>query len=99
MKVDIMQDIVETTRAFMKYVINEDEALDYDVLMKRLDNVVCETTEHGDDTIDIDYKHMCFTVHLNTVLGQWQLCENASYYIMKHGFLDTVNGVIDVELF
>lgn len=96
MKLDIMQDIVQTTLAFMIHVIDKNEALDYDVLMKRLNAVCCTATEHGDDTIDIDYKHMCFTVHLNTALGRWQLCENASYYIIKGGFvLDT----IDVELF
>lgn len=95
MRLDYINDIAETTRAFMTHVIDQGEALDYEALMKRLDNVVCTTTEHKDDTIDIDYKHMCFTVRLNTVLGQWQLCENASYYIINGGL---VHDTIDVEL-
>lgn len=96
MRLDYINDIAETTRAFMGCVINEYETLDYDVLMKRLVNVCATVTEHGDDTIDIDYKHMCFTVELDTVLGQWQLCENASYYVIKGGL---VHDTIDVELF
>lgn len=98
MKLYYMNEIANTCREFMTQVINLDELVDYDVLMERLNKVFHQCTEHGDDTIDIDYKDMCFTVHLDTVLGQWKLCENASYYILKGGFLDTVDGVIDVEL-
>lgn len=96
MKLDYINDIAETTRAFMIHVIDKGEAIDYEVLMKRLVNVCATATEHGNDTIDIDYKHMCFTVHLNTVLGRWQLCKNASYYIIKGGL---VHDAIDIELF
>lgn len=99
MKLDYINDIANTCCEFMTQVINQDVSLDYDVLIKKIDMVCNECTEHGDDTIDIDYKNMCFTVHLNRVLGQWQLCENASYYIYKNGFLDEDDGIIDVELF
>lgn len=98
MKLYYINDITETTQAFMQYVINKNEALDYDVLMKRLVNVCATATEHGDYTIDINYKHMCFTVYRDTVLGQLRLCENASYYVLKNGFLDAEDGIIDVEL-
>lgn len=97
MKLEHIYDIAETCSDFMKHVINQDASLDYDVLMKKIDMECDAYTEHEDDTIDIDYKNMCFTVCLNVVLGQWQLCENASYYIFKDGFLD--GGVIEVELF
>lgn len=96
MRLDYINDIAETTQAFMRYVIGKYKTLDYDVLMKRLVNVCATATEHGDDTIDIDYKHMCFTVYLDTVLGQWRLCENASYYVIKGGL---VHDTIDIELF
>ena len=98
MKLSTICDIAETCSNFMLRVIDECECLDYDELMKRIDNVCDACTQHSDDTIDIDYKNMCFTVHLDSVLGQWKLCENASYYIFKHGFLDSVDGVVDVEL-
>ena len=99
MKLKHIYDMADTCCEFMHQVINQAESLDYDVLMKRIDMVCNACTEHGDDTIDIDYKNMCFTVHLNTVLGQWELCENASYYIYKNGFLDEDDGIIDIELF
>lgn len=99
MKIKHIYDMAETSSEFMKHVINKNESLDYDVLMKKIDMVCNACTEHGDDTIDIDYKNMCFTVHLNRVLGQWELCENASYYIYKNGFLDEDDGIIDIELF
>lgn len=97
MKLQYINDITDTCREFMARVINLDECLDYDVLIERADKI-CNSTEHDDDTIDIDYMNMCFTVHLDRVLGQWKLCENASYYVFKNGFLDAVDGVIDVEL-
>ena len=99
MKLNYINDIAETCNAFMQQVIDRDELLDYKVLMARLNNVMHDCTEHDDDTIDIDYGKMCFTVHLDRVHGQWKLCENASYYVYEHGFLDVVDGVIDVELF
>ena len=98
MKLNHIYDIATTTSEFMYKVINLDEALDYEVLMERLDNISHQATEHTDDTIDIDYKDMCFTVQLDTVLGQWVLCKNASYYVLKNGFLDAEDGIIDVEL-
>lgn len=99
MKLRHIEDIAETCTEFMNKIINQDECLDYETLMERLSKVIHNCTEHNDDTIDIDFGNMCFTVHLDTVLGQWRLCENASYYIYNFGFLDVVDGVIDVELF
>jgi hypothetical protein len=99
MKLDYINDIADTCYKFMTQVINQDESLDCEELMTRLDNICHEYTYKDEDTIDIDYKKMGFTVHLNRVLGQWQLCENASYY--PDGFLDDdpSESVIDVELF
>lgn len=99
MKLKYINDITETCHEFMAQVINEEEMLEYDTLFERIRNVCSDKTEHDDDTIDIDYKNMCFTVHLDRISGQWKLCENASYYVYEHGFLDVVDGVIDVELF
>jgi hypothetical protein len=99
MKLDYINDIAETSNEFMYKVIDSVGCLEYDELMKRIDNVCNACTEHSDDTIDIDFKNMCFTVHKDNVLGMWHLCENASYYIYKNGFLDEVDGIIDVELF
>lgn len=98
MKLNHINDIADTTNVFMYKVINLDEALDYEVLMERLNNIFHQATEHTDDTIDIDFRNMCFTVQLDTVLGQWVLCKNASYYVLKNGFLDAEDGIIDVEL-
>lgn len=99
MKLDYIADIANMCCEFMTQVINEDESLDLEVLMTRLDDVCNEYTYKDEDTIDIDYKKMGFTVHLNRVLGQWQLCENASYY--PDGFLDDdpSESIVDVELF
>lgn len=96
MKLDYINDIADACCEFMCQVIDNGECLEYDELMKRIDNVCNACTEHSDDTIDIDYKNMCFTVHLNRVLGQWELCPNASYYIIRGGL---VNDTIDIELF
>lgn len=95
MKISIIQDIAITTSEFMNKVINREELLDYEVLMSRVEKVFYQATEHGDDTIDIDYKRMCFTVHLDTISGQWVLCENATYYVMNNGL---VADTIDIEL-
>lgn len=99
MKLDYIADIANMCCEFMNQVINQDESLDFEVLMERLDNVCNEYTYKDGDTIDIDYKKMGFTVHLNRVLGQWQLCENANYY--PDGFLDDdpSESIIDIELF
>lgn len=98
MKLEHAKEICETCSEFMSQVINKDELQDYDCLCEKIRQFCANSTEHDDDTIDIDYKKMCFTVHM-TKNGDWALCENASYYIMDSGFLDTVDGVIDVELF
>ena len=99
MKLNYIYDIADECAEFMNKIINEEELLDYEVLMERLSKVIHNCAEHNDDTIDIDYKDMCFTVYLDEITGQRKLCENASYYIKKSGFLDTIDGVIDVELF
>ena len=96
MKLSIINDIAETSNEFMYKVIDSVGCLEYDELMKRIDNVCNACTEHSDDTIDIDFKNMCFTVHKDNVLGMWHLCENASYYIIKGGL---VHDTIDIELF
>lgn len=99
MKLEYINDIADACCEFMALVIDQGESLDCEVLMTRLDNICHEYTCKDEDTIDIDYKKMGFTVHLNRVLGQWQLCKNASYY--PDGFLDDdpSESVIDVELF
>ena len=96
MKLSIINDIADTCAGFTCKVIDGVESLDYDELIRRVDKCCDSITEHSDDTIDIDYRNMCFTVHLNRVLGQWELCPNASYYIIR-GRL--VNDTIDIELF
>ena len=98
MKLDTINDIANTSSEFMRKVIKQGESLGYDTLYTRMRAHCGNYTEHNDDTIDIDFGNMCFTVHL-TANGDWALCENASYYIYTNGFLDTVDGVIDVELF
>lgn len=98
MKLDIINDIAKTSSEFMARVIGKDDILNYDTLFERMREWCAHFTEHNDDTIDIDFGNMCFTVHMDAN-GDWALCENASYYIYKHGFLDCVDGVIDVELF
>lgn len=99
MKLDYMNDIVDSCCEFMAQVINQDESLDYEVLMTRVYDICNEYIYKDEDTIDIDYKKVGFTVHLNRVLGQWQLCKNASYY--PDGFLDDdpSESIIDIELF
>ena len=96
MKLSIINDIAETCVGFSCKVIDEGESLDYDELVRRIDKYCDSIAEHSDDTIDIDYKDMCFTVHLNKVLGQWELCPNASYYIIRCGL---IKDTIDIELF
>lgn len=97
MKLQYMKEIANTCCEFMEQVITFGESRATNVLMARIEDVCNNYTTHDDDTIDIDYKDMCFTVHKNEN-GLWELCENASYYIFKNGFLDVVDGVIDVEL-
>jgi hypothetical protein len=97
MKLEYINEIADTCCEFMEQVIRIGDALPEETLMARIQDICNNYTEHCDDTIDIDYKNMCFTVHKDNN-GDWQLCENASYYIFKNGFLDTVDGVIDVEL-
>ena len=96
MKLSIINDIAETCAGFTCKVIDEGESLDYDELVRHVDKYCDSITEHSDDTIDIDYKDMSFTVRLNKVLGQWELCPNACYYVIKGGLL---NDTIGIELF
>lgn len=96
MKLEYINDIADACCEFMAQVIDQGESLDYDELVRRIDKYCNSITEHSDDTIDIDYKNMCFTVHKDNVLGMWHLCENASYYIIKGGL---VHDTIDIELF
>lgn len=95
MKLELMQDIAEHCRVFMKHVITLNESLDYNALMERIRLYCDDYQEHCDDTIDIDYRNMCFTVHTNQD-GDWELCENASYYIINT--TGCVEDTIDVEL-
>ena len=97
MKLSHINEIADTCCEFMEQIISFGDVLPEDVLMSKLQSTCNDYTEHNDDTIDIDYKNMCFTVHKNKN-GDWELCENASFYIYKNGFLDVVDGVIDVEL-
>lgn len=99
MKLKHIEEIADTCCEFTQQVIDKVGCLDYDTLIDRINKVCNGYTEHGDNTIDIDYKDMCFTVYQDDTLGMWHLCENASFYIYKSGFLDCVDGVIDVELF
>lgn len=99
MKLKHIEEIASTAKSFMRKVINKNESVEYDTLVERIREYCANYTEHGDDTIDIDYRYMCFTVHMNQESGKWQLCENASYYIYQNGFLDYDEGIIDVELF
>ena len=99
MKLEYINDIADACCEFMTLVIDQGESLDCEELMTRLDKICHEYTYKDEDTIDIDYKKMGFPVHLNRVLGQWQLCEHASYY--PDGFLDDdpSESIVDVELF
>lgn len=97
MKLTHINRIAHICEEFQNKIISYGEHMPDDKLMAHIQNSCAEITEHEDDTIDIDYDDMCFTVHKNNN-GDWELCENASYYIYKNGFLDTVDGVIDVEL-
>ena len=97
MKIKYINEIAAQCCEFEDQVIAYGECMPENMLIAHIENVCNNYTEHNDDTIDIDYKDMCFTVHKNKN-GDWELCENASYYIYKNGFLDVVDGVIDVEL-
>ena len=99
MKLKYIEDIADTCNEFYQQVIDSVGRLRYETLIERIQDVCNEYTEHDDDTIDIDYKSMCFTVHKDNVVGMWHLCENASYYVYTNGTLDTVEDTIDVELF
>lgn len=97
MKLNHINEIADTCCEFMEQVIAFGESLPENMLMAHIEDICNNYTKQADDTVDIDYKDMCFTVHKNKD-GYWELCENASYYIYKNGFLDIVDGVIDIEL-
>ena len=96
MKLNYINEIADTCCEFMDQVIALGEMLPTNILMAHIDSICNEYTEHNDDTIDIDYKNMCFTVYKNKQ-GDWELCENASYYVYREPS-DVVEDVIDVEL-
>jgi hypothetical protein len=95
MKLNQINNIAENCRVFMEHVIGLNEPLCYDALMERIRLYCADYTEHNDDTIDIDYMNMCFTVYMNKD-GDWELCENASYYIINT--TGCVEDTIDIEL-
>lgn len=96
MKLKYINEIADTCCEFMNQVININEQMPKNMLMAHIQDVCNNYTQQVDDTIDIDYKNMCFTVH-KTTQGDWVLCENASYYIYRD-LEDLVEDVIDVEL-
>ena len=63
---------------------------------KILQNFADKTTEQCDDTIDVDFEDMCFTLELVSE-GMWSLCPVATYYIYNdNGTL--IKDEIEVEL-
>lgn len=95
MKIKYINEIAAQCCEFEDQVIAYGECLPENILMAHIADVCNEYTVQCDDTIDIDYKEMCFTVHKNKD-GLWELCENATYYIYKTE--EIVEDEIDVEL-
>lgn len=95
MKLNHIYDVTEQCKLFTNRVIGLNESLCYTALMERI-RMYCDAyTEHRDDTINIDYRDMCFTVHTNEN-KEWELCENATYYVL--GTNGCVEEAIDIEL-
>lgn len=95
MKLNHIDNIAQQCDEFMDQVIAYGECMPENMLMAHIEDVCNDYTKHGDDTIDIDYKDMCFTVYTNKN-GDWELCENASYYITD--ITGCVEETIDIEL-
>lgn len=99
MKLRYIKDIQKTCDAFMEQVLDLTDAIDKPVLIALCQRYCDGYTEQDDDTIDIDYKNMCFTCQKQIGGDKWFLCENASYYIFKNNLgLTEVEDTIDVEL-
>lgn len=96
MKLKYINEIADTCCEFMNQVININEQMPKNMLMTHIQDVCNNYTQQADDTIDIDYKNMCFTVYMRGD-GLWELCENATYYIFNNT-RTCVNDAIDVEL-
>ena len=96
MKIKYINEITRIVGEFYNKVITFGESMPDNMLRAHIEEYAHIATE-SEDCIDIDYDDMCFTVYKNEN-GLWELCENASYYTVKNGFLDTPDGVIDVEL-
>ena len=96
MRLKYIDAIHNQCKGFMDDVIDIVEALPKNMLMARLDSCDCEYRESGDDTIDVDYKDMLFTIYKNNS-GKWGLCENATYYVYDDTKQEIFDS-IDVEL-
>ena len=101
MRLTTIQDLNKTIIDFYRLIINPDNTITWQQFLDNCNNYANEITMHEDDTCDVDFGSMCFTVYKqpdNTA----RLCENASYYLpMRHpDSLDEEEiNVIDVELF
>lgn len=99
MKLSTIVDIKSTVSAFYKTIINPNspEKIRWEEVLKRCAKYANETTQHGTDTIDVDFMKMCFTIYKDNN-GYAYLCENASYY--PNGFLDDdpSESILDIEL-
>lgn len=96
MRIHHINEIADQCCEFMNQVIAYGERLPKNILMAHIESVCNNITQQHDDTIDVEYKDMCFTVYMRDD-GLWELCENATYYIFNStGTL--VEDEIDVEL-
>ncbi len=96
MKLSYMTQICTTVKRFEQRIIAHGECLSDCLMQDRLRVFADKTTEQDDDTIDVDFEDMCFTLE-RVSDGMWGLCPVATYYIYNdNGTL--IKDEIEVEL-
>ena len=99
MKYSTIIDIKSTVTMFYEQIINPNalQKPRWEDVLKRCALYADETTQHGTDTIDVDFMKMCFTIYKDDN-GYAYLCENASYYPDGFEKGNESEDIIDIEL-